>query len=245
MNTPGQIQSAAQPASMLTEQPTGRRDRSRSWPVPAALVTLSAIPLTAGALRLLQLAGGPVVMPADHRFAGFPGALVAHILGAAMFALVGAFQFLPRLRRGSWHRRAGRVVAIAGLVVSVSALWLTLFYAPQPGSGPLLFALRLIFAPAMAACLVLGFAAIRRRDIAAHRAWMTRAYALGLGAGTQVFTEGIGEAIFGTSTLSADLCKASAWGINVAVAEWVIRRPSRPTRMRAPGAAAGRAAASA
>ena len=37
----------------------------------------------------------------------------------------------------------------------------------------------------MAAAIVLGFTAIRRRDIAAHRAWMIRAYALGLGAGTQ------------------------------------------------------------
>ena len=44
----------------------------------------------------------------------------------------------------------------------------------------------------MAAAIVLGFTAIRRRDIAAHRAWMIRAYALGLGAGTQAFTEGIG-----------------------------------------------------
>ena len=58
-----------------------------------------AIPLTAGALRLVQLAGGPAAMPADHRFTGFPVALVAHIVGAALFALIGAFQFVPRLRR--------------------------------------------------------------------------------------------------------------------------------------------------
>ena len=57
----------------------------------------------------------------------------------------------------------------------------------------------------MAASIVLGFTAIRRRDIAAHRAWMIRAYALGLGAGTQVFTQGIGEALFGTSDLSTAL----------------------------------------
>ena len=57
--------------------------RERSWPVPVALVALSAIPLTAGTLRLIQLAGGPAVIPADHRFAGFPIPLVVHILGAA------------------------------------------------------------------------------------------------------------------------------------------------------------------
>ena len=37
--------------------------RERSWPVPVALVALSAIPLTAGTLRLVQLAGGPAVIP--------------------------------------------------------------------------------------------------------------------------------------------------------------------------------------
>jgi hypothetical protein len=112
-------------------------------------------------------------------------------------------------------------------VVAVSALWLTLFYDPQPGSGTLLFVFRLVFAPAMATCLVLGFAAIRRRDIAAHRAWMMRAYAIGLGAGTQAFTEGIGEGIFGHGVLVADLSRGAAWVINLAIAEWLIRRPDR------------------
>jgi uncharacterized membrane protein len=222
----------------------GHSGRPRTWPVLAALVALSAIPLTAGALRLLQLVGGPAVMPADPRFAGFPGALVAHIVGATVFALVGAFQFVPRLRRARWHRRAGRVVAVAGLVVAVSALWLTLFYAPQPGSGPLLFAFRLVFAPAMATCLVLGFAAIRRRDFNAHRAWMMRAYAIGLAAGTQAFTQGIGEGIFNTGVLQADLSRGAAWAINLAVAEWLIRRPAgRRPRRSLPAARSGHAPA--
>lgn len=203
-----------------------QRDRPRGWPVPAALIALSLIPLTAGLLRLIQLAGGPAVMPADHRFTGVPVALVAHIVGAAVFALIGAFQFVPRLRRGSWHRRTGRVLVVAGLIVVASALWLTLFYEAQPGTGDLLYVLRLVFASAMAGCLVLGLVAIRRRDVVAHRAWMIRAYALGLGAGTQVFTEGFGAAVFGTGVLASDLAKGVAWVINLAVAEWVIRRPA-------------------
>ena len=211
---------------------TGHRDRPRSWPVPAALTALSAIPLTAGTLRLVQLAGGPPVMPADDRFTGFPAALVVHIVGATVFALVGAFQLVPRIRRRHrvWHRRAGRVLTVAGLLVAGSALWLTLFYAPQPGTGHLLYGLRLVFASAMAGCLVLGFTAIRRRDIAAHRAWMTRGYAIGLAAGTQAFTEGIGGALFGAGELRDDLAKAAGWVINLAVAEWVIRRPTRAQR---------------
>jgi hypothetical protein len=47
----------------------------------------------------------------------------------------------------------------------------------------------------MTASIILGFKAIRRRDVAQHRAWMTRAYVLALGAGTQAFTIGIGEAV--------------------------------------------------
>ena len=85
----------------------------------------------------------------------------------------------------------------------------------------------------MAASIVLGFAAIRRGDVARHRAWMTRAYALALGAGTQVFTQGIGQAVFGTSELTNDLCLGAGWVINLAVAEYVIRRSAR---RRAPSA---------
>ena len=79
----------------------------------------------------------------------------------------------------------------------------------------------------MAASIVLGFTAIRRGDVPRHRAWMTRAYALALGAGTQVFTQGIGPALFGTGELTTDLRLGAGWVINLAVAEYVIRRPYR------------------
>lgn len=203
--------------------------RHRSWPVPTALLGLSAVPLTAGTLRLVQFAGGPAVIPADHRFASFPAPLVVHIVGATTYALVGIVQLLPRFRRRhrTWHRRAGRVVAGAGLLVVLSAVWMTLFYQAQPGTGLLLFVLRLIFASAMAACLVVGVTAARRHDIAAHRAWMIRAYAIGLAAGTQTFTDGLGSALLGPGVLAADLGKAAGWAINLAVAEWAIRRATR------------------
>ena len=164
--------------------------------VPGALVALSAIPVVAGTLRLVQLAGGPQVLPADSRFDAFPVAIVLHVVGAATYALVGVLQFAPRFRRRhrAWHRRAGRALVVAGLLVAGSALWLTLAYPPKPGTGELLFVSRLVFASAMAGSIALGFDAARRRDLPAHRAWMVRAYAIGLAAGTQAFTEGIGGA---------------------------------------------------
>ena len=205
----------------------------RAWPVPAALVLLSVIPVTAGVLRLVQLTGGPALMPADARFPGFPAALVVHIVGAGTYALAGAFQLVPRLRRRhlAWHRRAGRLLVVAGLLVAGSALWLTLCYPPKPGTGDLLYVFRLAFGSGMAAALVLGFAAIRRHDVAAHRAWMIRAYAIGLAAGTQAFTEGFAGAVFGTGELVGDLAKGAGWALNLAVAEWAVRRGT-PRRAR-------------
>jgi uncharacterized membrane protein len=225
MTTPQQAARTHAPRDKRAGQPRG-------WPVPAALVALSVIPLAAGSLRLVQLAGGPDLIPADHRFAGFPAALVVHIVAVSVFALVGAFQFVPRFRRHhrTWHRRAGRLVTGAGLAVAGSALWLTLVYEAQPGTGHLLYVLRLAFASAMAASLLLGVTAIRRRDIAAHRAWMIRAYAIALAAGTQTFTQGIAGAIFGTGELRMDLAKGAGWVINLAVAEWAIRSARRRNR---------------
>ena len=82
---------------------------------------------------------------------------------------------------------------------------------------------RLGFGTGMAACIILGFNAIRHRDVARHRAWMARAYALALGAGTQVLTIGIGNAVFGTSELNTALMLGAGWVINLAVVEYIIR----------------------
>ena len=48
---------------MTTQNRTREQSRRPGWPVPVALAALSAIPLIIGALRLLQLAGGPEVIP--------------------------------------------------------------------------------------------------------------------------------------------------------------------------------------
>ncbi|ODU05292.1 MAG: hypothetical protein ABS81_07970 [Pseudonocardia sp. SCN 72-86] len=201
-----------------------------AWPVPVALVALAAVPLVVGALRLVQLAGGPAAVPADPRFDAGPLPVVLHVVGAAMFVLLGAAQFVPALRHSGWHRRAGRVAVAAGLVVAGSALWLALFVPPKSGTGDLLYLLRLVFGSAQAACLVLGVAAVRRRDLATHRAWMIRAYAIALSAGTQVLTIGLGHAAFGAGVLVTDLANGAGWIVNLAVAEWIIRRPARVPR---------------
>jgi predicted membrane protein DUF2306 len=102
---------------------------------------------------------------------------------------------------------------------------MTVFYPRPDDTGDLLSGLRLVFGSAMALSIVLGFAAIRRRDIARHRAWMIRAYAIGLGAGTQVFTQLPWILLVGPlGKPSKALLMGAGWLINLAFAEWIIRR---------------------
>ncbi len=209
-------------------QAPARSARSTGW-VPFALLTLIVIPGITGTMRLVEVFGGPHLMPANPRLTTSPLPVIVHITCGLAYAVLGAFQFSTALRRRwpAWHRRAGRVLVVLGLAVAFSAMYMTQFYARQPGTGPLSHVFRLAFASGLAACLVLGIAAIRRRDVARHRAWMARAYALALGAGTQVFTLGIGAAVFGAGELTYDLMLGAGWGINLAVAEYVIRRQGR------------------
>ena len=218
---------------------TARSTRVVGW-VQVVLVALVVVPAVAGTLRLVELSGGPQLIPANPRLTASPAPLVVHIVSALSYAVLGAFQFSAALRRRrpGWHRAAGRVLVVLGLAVAFSGLCLTVFYPRQPGSGVLAYLFRLAFGSGMAASIILGFAAIRRGDVTHHRAWMTRAYALALGAGTQVFTKGIGPAVFGTSDLVMDLSLGAGWVINLAVAEYVIRRPARRRTISRPTIAA-------
>jgi uncharacterized membrane protein len=210
--------------------------RTSTWRVPIALVALGTVPIIAGSLRLAELSGGVAAMPAEPRYAASPWPVVVHIVSATVFAMLGAFQFAPRLRRRrpGWHRRAGRVLVVAGLGVALSALWLNQFFPKAGAAREVLYPLRMAFGVAMVLTIVLGLVAARRRDFARHRAWMIRSYAIGLVAGTQVFTLGFGGAIFGHGAVTTALLMGAAWGINLAVAERTIRKrsPRRPARRR-------------
>jgi hypothetical protein len=150
---------------------------------------------------------------------------------------VSLFQFVAgfRRRRPGWHRAAGRLLVPCGLAAGLAGLWMALFYPDAPGDGELLRGFRLVFGTAMVVSLVLGFAAIRR-DIARHRAWMIRGYAIALGAGTQVLTNVPWLLFVGKPEgLSRALLLAAGWVINVGVAEWIIRRRITPARLTGPG----------
>jgi uncharacterized membrane protein len=202
------------------------------WFLVAGLLALSSIPIAAGSVRVFQLGIGAEVTPENARFFTKPLPFLLHIFSATLYCVLGAFQFSTSLRRRklNWHRAAGRILIPSGLVVSISGLWMTVFYPigvepPASFDGPFLFAIRLLVGIAMAWFLCLGFVAIRRRDIAQHRAWMLRSYALGLGAGTQVITH-LHWFMFPSiqGGLARTICMGAGWCINLALAQWLISR---------------------
>ena len=208
----------------------------REWLIPAGLILLTLVPAIAGAARVAELSSGPEVTEANARFVEAPVPVVVHIIGATLFCGLGAFQFVSGLRRRHprWHRYAGRVLVPAGLAAALSGLWMTLFYPRPVGDGVSLTWLRLVFGSAMVVAIVLAFAAIRRRDIVRHRAWMIRGYAIGIAAGTQLFTH-LPWVVFSAWPGEGGrfVAMGAGWVINVVVAEWIIRRPSvrRPVRV--------------
>jgi uncharacterized membrane protein len=204
------------------------RSTRSDWLIPAGLVALSLVPAVAGTVRLAQLAGGAAITPDNARFFASPLPVGLHITAVIGYCILGAFQFAPgfRRRRRGWHRAAGRILAPLGLIAASTGLWMAHFYPWPAGDGQGVYVERLVFGSAMVVSIVLALFAIRRRDYTSHGAWMIRAYAIGLGAGTQVLTHLPWFVLVGDKPgeVPRALMMGAGWVINVAVAEWVIRK---------------------
>jgi hypothetical protein len=209
--------------------PRSRQKPRGRWLVPAALIFLSLVPVIAGAVRLTDLTAGEIT-PDNARFFDSPVPVLIHIPAVTVYLLLGAFQFVPSLRRGkrgrpSWHRIAGRILVPAGLLAALSGLWMAVFYDLPPLDGTFLLILRLVFGSAMVVSIVLGFIAVRRRDYVRHSAWMSRAYAIGVAQGTIVVVTIPWILLIGpVDELTRALLIGASWVISLAVAEYFIYR---------------------
>lgn len=196
--------------------------------MPLALLAISAIPSAAGIARLAGLAGNQVISSENARLVAAPFPIVLHILSANLFSILGALQFSSRLRHRSprWHRVSGCTVVAGGIFVALSGLWLTVTYPIPPElQGGLLYAVRVFVSAAMLLSIYCAVAAVKRRDIAAHRAWMIRAYALGQGAGMQVVVLLPWTLLIGRpNVLLRDVLMSLAWVINLFIAQMAIQR---------------------
>lgn len=198
----------------------------QDWLIVAPLLALSFIPVAAGLYRLARL--GLASTPAADELRAFadPVPIAIHIASTALFVVLGSFQVAPglRRRRPDLHRIMGRLLVPSAVSAALSGLWLSFFFPLPETDGAALAVLRLIVGIAWTLFAVLGFVSILARDIPSHRAWMLRAYALGQGAGTQslvlltwMTTMG------GLDAPTKAVLMGLAWGLNMAVAEAIIR----------------------
>ncbi|WP_277212856.1 DUF2306 domain-containing protein [Isoptericola croceus] len=209
-----------------TASPRSSASDTRNRLAVAGLLVLAAVPAAASAWRLGDLGEATVD---NARFVADPAPIVVHVVAATLYAVVGAFQFSLRVRRDhhAWHRAAGVALVPAGALAAGSGIWMTATYDMPPGHDGALSVIRYVVGAAMLAQLTLAVIALARHRYAQHGAWMTRAYALGMGAGTQVLTAGPTINLDDPPSWVHPFAMGLGWGINAAVAEWVIARRRR------------------
>lgn len=201
------------------------RPFTRPVVVPAVLYFGTFLTTLLALVQVVQIPLG--ALPEDsQRLTAAPVWHFLHVLGGATFGILGPLQFGRVLMRryGRLHRALGRVFVAAGAMISLSSLGLLWrfpdTYSVAMSSG------RLLFGIALGVALGLAMLAIRKRDIARHRNWMIRAYAIGMGATAVTMVFFPIYAITGEppTGLAADIAFLGAWTACVVVAEIVVRR---------------------
>jgi uncharacterized membrane protein len=201
---------------------------SRPAPLALALVVSTAIPVLVALVRVVQIPSG--TYPEDSaRLAVAPVAWFAHVLAATAFGLTGPLQFIRALRHrfGALHCLTGRIFVVSGAMLGLSGLVLLVQVASV--RLPLAELARGVLGLALLIALALAMAAIRNGDVPCHRAWMIRAYAIGMGTGAVALTFIPISMITGQEPtgLVSDTLFIGSWLLTIAFAEVVIRHSRR------------------
>jgi uncharacterized membrane protein len=157
---------------MTTRAPDDVRSRTPRLVLAILVVALVATPVLAFPYVLLDRAASRIDVQTDLARV----LLVIHVPTAAGAMILGALQLVPRIRaRRSRHRAIGRTFLGLGTVAFVATgipLALTTPDGDLTRYGVLVPA---VLWPCLA---VLGYRAVRAGDVARHREWMTRLYAV-------------------------------------------------------------------
>jgi len=194
------------------------------------IVVMAVSPYLTSSLRTLAessggLAGAYLDQPLSIQIAFY-----VHVVFGGIALLGGPIQF-ARGVRDRWprvHRLIGRVSLGAILVAATAGLVIV----PVNSAGAIGVAGFGMLAVLWGLFAILGYRAIRRRDLAQHRAWMIRAFALTYAAVTlrlwtpllivlYVVTGTEPDAAFSAAYLWVPFL---AWVPNIVVAELIVRR---------------------
>lgn len=158
-------------------------------------------------------------------------ALTTHALAASVALLTGPWQFLPGLRARHLgpHRVLGRIYGVAVLLGWLASIPVGLHAL----TGAAASAGFLTLGGAWIAATAVAVGQVLRGDIAAHRRWMARSYALTAAAITLRIYLAIALILKLPVAIAYPAIAWLCWVPNSLFAEWWVRRP----------ASAGRAAA--
>jgi uncharacterized membrane protein len=164
------------------------------------------------------------------RYNELPLTTLLHIVPGTLFLVLAPVQLVPQLRtrRSGVHRRLG--VVLLGLAVPY-ALTGIFFSLHKPVFGPLAAIASGLAGSWFIYCAVRAYAAIRRRDIDAHREWMLRALAAayGIAAVRLVFLAMMVVAPFDPIAMGVTSFWAG-WLVAALPTEWWIRQTRREPR---------------
>jgi len=201
------------------------RSFSRPAPLVLALAFCTFIPVLMAMVETVQIPTGTYAEDSAH-LAVAPLSWFLHVLAGAAFGIAGPMNFALALRRrfGRLHRATGRIFVGAGVVLGLTAFSLLLSVEPQ--RTPVIDVARGVFGLALLVALAMAITAIRARDIPRHRAWVIRAYAIGMGAGTVALVFFPIFLVTGAPPigLASDVIFVTWWALNIGFAEWVIHR---------------------
>lgn len=118
-----------------------------------------------------------------ERYVAHPWLAYLHIAPGVVYLLGAPLQLSRRFRVRHYaaHKRLGRVLLSCALLGGLLGLIFGLLHS---WGGALEAVASFVFGVWFVLCLVLAFRAIRRNDVGAHRRWMIRAFAIGIGVGT-------------------------------------------------------------
>ena len=176
----------------------------------------------------------------DGRFARNRVMISLHVLAGAAFLVLAPLQLSSAIRRRyrRFHRWSGRVLVMTGGLTAIAGLFFGLLM-PYAGAGEA--SAIALFGGLFLVAISKGVIAIRRGDVAAHREWMIRAFAVGIGISTVRIVAAILDFTLTPAGFSPPrifvLSIWTGWSTTVVAAElWLAR--TRPATL--PSSQAGR-----